>query len=412
VDMEVRDFVEGLVQVLEPLLPGSCYGWDERRGKWGLREGEEAERVMGEIREGLEEIVRKCVALHLAIRWRGGDGTVVRVMLPEKGKELVEGMPFVCRNEEMMEESRTEGKVKRIMMACWGRVEAYVPHGRTYGELLEIEQTYRRMHGVEEGREVDWKDVDEWYEAYHGEHVNPMPPRYVREKAVRDGVLPREGVEEWRAPFVTTLNHLCKHEVYCEWDEPANAREFDFNEAPNTPTSPRDRIRQRAMAEKYGKPIPRDQRVSLQQAVKQARKERHCIKHKLEDTAIDTWRHVNRHWFRYESLGLSLGMVAVGFMLLRHKGINLRELATLSQTKLRALLRTVIKSGKGGRDLARELYEAFAQSTKEKLAHANKMASDLMESFHLKQHVTNAIKSSWNSRASRMMKTGGNSTHA
>ena len=405
---QVVDLVDGLLQVVEPLMPIEYFDYDLRRGEWGVKDDLTSRETMRVVREQLVRIVEMCVALHWGIRFRDEENVAVKIASHvQKGEQFHEMAPFVCLNEGMLEETRHHGVsgdgegVRKIKMTCWGRVEAFLPRGKDIIELAEIETMYRATHGMlekkaakkeqeedvddddevekheiaEDGEEevqkerdvkkeekddgFDWEKVDEWYSAYHKDTVRPDPPKEVKEHEMRENG--KAKADDFRTPYVQRHHFMAFHDVYCEW-EPADKPEFNFNTKvegikEEKPKSPRAKKRaEREADEKYGVPIPKSEGLSLRQAVEEARRERDVWKHRMEDSGIGMWRHLNNHWWKYES---GAWLVIVLLFVKGSKGLSWKQMEEMSKARLMVLTRPAMRMAKFWGQMGKEAGQLF-----------------------------------------------------
>ena len=309
-----------LLGVVEPLMPEKCFGRDEK-GNWGQVRGKGAEAKRQHIKTKLSKLITEAALLHWGIRLKGEDGTIVRVAPSvQKGEKRYLDAPFEDVNAEMLKGTEhhmggEEGDKPRIRMTLFSRVEAVVPNGPTYLDLVDI-QDEARKDGEED---VDWEKVRK------EQFVWPVAPDDVRFTEERKRGKLRQG-EEMTAAYVTVYPILNKHKVYVEWeseiekeywsfqkddgdnDEKKKDRQREHRLWGDKHTDRPEKDRRKEMNKKYGVPIKKAQRVTLRQAVMDSRTGN---KEWLEDRWTTIWNYLVYLEPGYENL-LTLYLACAG----------------------------------------------------------------------------------------------------
>ena len=296
---------EELLQVVEPLMPPECFGRDQK-GRWENAEGGKADSKRESIKTDLRKLIELAGFLHWGIRLKGEDGTIVRVAPSvQKGEKRYLDAPFEDVNAKMLNESEhhmggEDGDKPRIRMTVFSRVEAVVPNGPTYLELVGIQN--KALKDAE--KEVDWEKVRK------EQFVWPVVPDDVRAAEERKRGKLHEG-EEMTAAYVTIYPILNKHKVYVEWESEAEKEHWSFQKDDgdeddtkkddernarlegDAHTDQSEKQRRRRMNKKYGVPFQKAKRLTLRQAVIEARAEKKLW---LEDS----WNRVQYLLAKYE----------------------------------------------------------------------------------------------------------------
>ena len=290
-----------LLAVVEPLLP--------KKGR-------------ADIRDELKQLVVDAALLHWGIRLKGEDGTIVRVAPSvQKGEKRYLDAPFEDVNAEMLKDTEhhmggEEGDKPRIRMTLFSRVEAVVPNGPTYLDLVDI-QNQAKEDGEDD---VDWEKVRK------EQHVWPVAPDDVRFTEERKRGKLREG-EEMTAAYVTVYPILNKHKVYVEWESEIEKEYWSFQKDDGDKdegkkdrqrkerlcggrhTDKVEKQRRKEMNHKYGVPIKKAQRVALRQAVMDSRTGK---KQWIEDR----WTTIHNHFAKwepgYENIGVAVYLAGAG----------------------------------------------------------------------------------------------------
>ena len=294
-----------LLGVMEPLLPVEVFNADDG-GEWRRTKSTAADERRKKVTRELKELVVKAGLLHWGIRLKGGDGTIVRIAPSvQKGEKRYLDAPFEDVNPEMLKETEhhmggEEGDKPRIRMTVFSRVEAVVPNGPTYTDLVDIQDNAK-----EDGQqEVDWEKVRK------EQFVWPVAPDDVKATEERKRRKLRED-EEMTAAYVTVYPILNKHKVYVEWESEAEKEYWSFqkddgheDEAKKDDerevrlwgdghTDRTEKRRRKIMNEKYGVPVKKADRMTLRQAVTEARAEKKLW---LEDG----WNTIHHHFVKWE----------------------------------------------------------------------------------------------------------------
>jgi len=232
---------------MQPLLPPVVF--DPLRGNRELSpmEKEARDLCQHDIFMDLVSLVKYVAVLHLSIRLTGVNGTVVRIAphIP-KGSVYHPSAPTICVNSKFCNATKPKHKDEadelRVRMTCWGRVEAFVPHGPTCFEMEEVQADYQAKAPDKEFR---WEDVEDQVfplfpydlqETEEGRAIvevqNPIPGTELHfhlAKAVAAEQRKQQNNdhfdEEYSGPaqrirgsFVTYYSNLCPSNVYCTWD--------------------------------------------------------------------------------------------------------------------------------------------------------------------------------------------------
>ncbi|KAK5081775.1 hypothetical protein LTR05_007912 [Lithohypha guttulata] len=121
-----------LLEVLAPIVPtfDPAQIWDQTSYTTSLR-------------HSLRELIEKVGGLNQSIIRSGVDGTFVRVAgAVENGREWSSLAPMVPVNPEVVDAGLEDGANEKLVvkMTCWGRVEAFVPHGMDMVEMADLQQ--------------------------------------------------------------------------------------------------------------------------------------------------------------------------------------------------------------------------------------------------------------------------------
>ena len=287
----------------------------------GKVKGEQAEAKRKHIKTKLSKLIENAALLHWGIRLKGEDGTIVRVAPSvQKGEKRYLDAPFEDVNGQMLKETEhhmggEEGDKPRIRMTLFSRVEAVVPNGPTYLDLVDIQDRAKD----------DGEDDVDWEKVRKEQFVWPVAPDDVRFTEERKRGKLREG-EEMTAAYVTVYPILNKHKVYVEWESEIEKEYWSFQKDDgDEDEKKKDRLRndrlwgdkhtdrsekerRKEMNHKYGVPIKKAQRVTLRQAVMDSRTGK---KEWLEDRCTTIWNHIVKWEPGYEDLLLYLACAGV-----------------------------------------------------------------------------------------------------
>jgi hypothetical protein len=298
-----------LMAVLMPLMPPPIFSFNAESESF--EEGPTRSSAWESMQGQLCAIMEHAVVLHRHIRLLGEDGTIVRIapaML--KGERVFRGSPCIIVNERMVNATKSQGLKKgqsedqgklKVKMTCFGRVEAYVPHGPDFEQLKDHEAKLRlRMQEecAETGKEYDPNEF-EW-DRYAAEIWPELPRGIDREPAEKYGIpvvqTSGNGVEtvNHHGSYVTIHSRLTPHQVYCEW-EPLEDRTTPKRTAASYASSPR------RATDGIPVPIPLEHRQTLAEAVEEARLRESPLKHRGEDFARDAWNFACRHEAAFET---------------------------------------------------------------------------------------------------------------
>ena len=298
----VDDLAEELMIVMMPLMPESIFAYSESGYFWEDTSSRGAITARQIIKNDLMRIVRMSADLHRGIRVLGRDGTVVRIAnAVQKGETYYDSAPFEVINEKMVDETKhhglkanslnsEEGRLK-IKMTTFCRIEAYVPHGPDYEEMVETENEVKK--GLKEGEKIDWDEVQAqvgfWPE---------LPEDVVREQERKGAKINEKGevqIKRMHGSYVMIYPRLAPHQVYCEWSPPTKQKKIDFKRDEKGKVAKivevddddeeeekteevydlkkRLTTREQQANSVYGEPIPKKQQLSLKAAVEAARAE-------------------------------------------------------------------------------------------------------------------------------------------
>ncbi len=394
----VQELAEELMTVLTPLMPDSIFAYCENgRHFYEDTSSRAAVSARQEIKTGLTSIIAEAARLHRAIRVMSKDGTIVRIAnAVQKGERYFESAPFEIINDKMVKDTKhhglkAEGKkvqegILKIKMTCFPRVEAYVPHGPDYEQMVKKE--LRERQTLKDGEELDWDKVAGFWP--------DLPEEIVREQERDHG---KDNVRK-HGSYVTIYPRLAPHQVYCEWMPPQLGKKvafkddevvaFDNEEDKDDGYQP---TRMLNVAEQHanrtlGEPLPKIQRISLKEAVQQARNEAGWFKHTFEDGLRTTWNGFCR-WEGPAELALTVGGLSwfvyswyrtgilPGYQCFRNLGLESREgweqLGPAAQAKLLGISEKALKgmykalgkveeAGKEGRRVTKSLIEEVKEA--------------------------------------------------
>lgn len=279
-----EELAEELLTVLEPLLPTF----------FASKQGHDVTALHDEIKDALTDLVTRAAIFHRAIRVLGEDGTLVRIApAVQKGSQYYRTAPFIISNGAMVTKTKhhgisngQEGKLK-IKMTCFPRVEAYVPHGPDAEELTQLEHAFK-TEMIEKGEDDVAVEAFDWEDWAH--RTWPELPRDcvgdVQRTFYGKALSDEEGGDvKMLGAYVTTYPHLASHRVYCEWDVPETTKE-------------QEKIEEIMDEDEDGdgelNPVPKSKRISLKQAIAQARREAGAWRYGVEDGAREIWNFVCR----------------------------------------------------------------------------------------------------------------------
>ena len=374
------DLTNELITVLEPLLPGFC----------GELDSSDRGDAMQHIRFDIETIIAMAANLHHGIRVLGKNGTIIRVVnAVQKGDQYHETAPFEIVNDEMVQRTRhhagSDSKLK-IKMTTFPRVEAYVPHGPDYSQMVSREHRERKKL-QSGGEDFSWDTLQESMNFWPA-----LPADVLREQTRKHGNLSEKAKY---GSYVTVYPRLTRHQVYCEWAPAGDGKKVKFT---NTKDGGKELVEvdgssddegkneeltheQRSADRKYGIPQHKDHRLTLRQAVNQARTQNGIVSN-VEDTLKGIWSWTCGFEPLFESAVLAWllftwhrGVEVPGYQMLREMKLDTKEgwrvLGSVGQEKVKGLLMTLMGGVKGvgrqGRvvtkNVVREVKKAKATST-------------------------------------------------
>ncbi|KAK5942275.1 hypothetical protein PMZ80_004838 [Knufia obscura] len=181
---QAAELADEILTVLEPMLP-----WNRVAGQQAGSREEVGEMQEFEMRLALVELISHCAALNWSIVRSGENGTIIRIAdRIENGKRYWPTAPMHCINQNIFDKTRDQSAqraVPVVKMTCWGRIEAYVPHGPNMRRMARIE----KKHVVDavdrlkaEGKKITKKALDKIHDNFCWECTN----------AKLWGVLPQE----------------------------------------------------------------------------------------------------------------------------------------------------------------------------------------------------------------------------